>query len=118
MSHAFPCNFLSWTYFVSHAVGLGRTAVRLRLLGLMLVTIAVIASSADAQTAQFTQGSSGSNTMTLQVPLAAYPCHLQPANTVGDRNIYGHPQRASDQDCQPNPRYRRQCADLGVDLSV
>lgn len=40
---------------------------------ILLVLSVVLASSAAAQTAQFTQGSSGTNTMSLQVPLGGLP---------------------------------------------
>ena len=68
MSHSLPRNSLSWTYFVSHSIG-----TRLRLLGPALAIVMNCMVSANGQTAEFTQNSPGSNTMTMQVPLRAYP---------------------------------------------
>jgi RHS repeat-associated protein len=63
-SHASLCN-----KFNAHSA-LHRLMPQVTILLLLLV---ILASSAAAQTAQFTQGSSGTNTMSLQVPLGALP---------------------------------------------
>ena len=46
---------------------------RIPRLTILIFSLLLLAPSAAAQTAQFTQGSSGTNTMSLQVPLGALP---------------------------------------------
>ncbi|MBC8030040.1 MAG: DUF4214 domain-containing protein [Pyrinomonadaceae bacterium] len=64
-------NLSTWKNRVS-PLSISRPVARLRLLTPVLA-IVITASSVIAQTAEFTQNSPSANTMTLQVPLRAYP---------------------------------------------
>jgi hypothetical protein len=70
MSHSFPGNSIT----SSSARGHHQIHEKLLVRCIVLILVGLLISiEANSQTAEFTQGTSGTNTMTFQVPLGTYP---------------------------------------------